>query len=97
PFIYDCANWNTTDALSRKRAGLAINNQKVDARLVLMPNDDVTWRNTARYLREDYSGSYWAHNPLTDQYGYIAENGAQGSVVPGEMGVWDRGPNASVL
>ena len=97
PFIYDCANWSTTDALSRKRAGLAINNQKVDARLVLMPNDDVTWRNTARYLREDYSGTYWAYNPLTDQYGYIAENGAQGSVVPGEMGVWDRGPNASVL
>src|SRR5690606_34509509 len=28
-------------------------------------------------------------NPLTGQYGYIAENGAQGSVVPDEIGFWD--------
>ncbi len=97
PFIQDCANWNTTDALSRKRADLAINNQKLDARLVLQPSNKLTWRSTARYLREDYSGTYWSYNPLTNQFGYIAENGAQGSVVPGEMGVWDRGPNASVL
>ncbi|MEA5666672.1 MtrB/PioB family outer membrane beta-barrel protein [Stenotrophomonas sp. MH1] len=97
PFIFDCANWNTTDALSRKRADLAINNQKLDARLVLLPSDKLTWRSTGRYLREDYAGTYWAYNPLTGQYGYIAENGAQGSVVPGEMGVWDPGANASVL
>ena len=97
PFIFDCAKWNTTDALSRKRADLAINNQKLDARLVLLPNDKVTWRSTGRYLREDYAGTYWAYNPLTGQYGYITENGAQGSVVPGEMGVWDPGANSSVL
>ncbi len=97
PFIADCANWNTTDALSKKRAGLAIDNQKVDARLVFLPSDKLTWRSSGRYLREDYSGTYWAYNPLTDQYGYIAENGSQGSVVPGEMGLWDLGPNASVL
>ncbi|MCL7713700.1 MtrB/PioB family outer membrane beta-barrel protein [Stenotrophomonas mori] len=97
PFMADCGHWNTTAALSRDRADLAINNQKVDARLVLQPMDGVTWRSTARYLREDYAGTYWSHNPLTDQWGYIAENGAQGAVVPGEMGLWDRGANSSVL
>ncbi|MGB3391871.1 MAG: MtrB/PioB family outer membrane beta-barrel protein [Stenotrophomonas sp.] len=97
PFIANCANWNTTAALSRDRADMAINNQKLDARLVLQPMQGLTWRSTARYLREDYDGTYWSHNPLTDQWGYIAENGSQGSVVPGEMGVWDGGANASVL
>src|SRR3546814_1654877 len=29
------------------------------------------------------------YNPLTGQWGYPAENGSQGSVVPGESGIWD--------
>ncbi len=97
PFLANCADWNTSAALSRDRADMAINNQKLDARLVLQPLDGLTWRSTARYLREDYAGTYWSYNPLTDQWGYIAENGAQGSVVPGEMGLWDPGANRSVL
>ena len=87
--LANCSDWNTTASLSRDHAGLAINNQKLDARLVVRPWDNVTWRSTARYLREDYSGTYWAYNPLTGQYGYIAENGSQGSVVPGEIGLFD--------
>src|SRR5690606_9235457 len=47
--------------------------------------------------RQDYRGDYFAFNPLTGQYGYIAENGAQGSSVPGEMGVWDPALFPSVL
>lgn len=95
--LYDCADWNTTAALSRQRADLAINSQLLDASVVLQPNDKLTWRAGIRFQRDDYSGTYWAYNPLTGQYGYIAENGTQGSVVPGEMGVWDPYGNASVL
>lgn len=86
--LFDCANWNTTDALSRKRADLSINSQLVDARVVLQPNDRLTWRGNIKYQREDYAGTYWAYNPLTGQWGYVAENGSQGSVVPGEAGIW---------
>lgn len=95
-FLYECSDWNTTASLSRKRADLAINTQRLDLRLVLQPATSLSWRSTAKFHREDYSGTYWAYNPLTGQYGYIAENGAMGSVVPGEMGVWDPGANASV-
>lgn len=87
--LFDCANWNTTDALSRKRSDLGIDTQMVDARVVLQPTDTVTWRANAKYQREDYDGTYWMYNPLTGQWGYPAENGSQGSVVPGEAGIWD--------
>src|SRR3546814_17567115 len=60
----------------------------VDARVVLQPTDTVTWRANARYERRDYDGTYWMYNPLTGQWGYPAENGSQGSVVPGESGIW---------
>lgn len=96
-FLYDCADWNTTAALSRTKADLGIDSQLLDARVVLQPTDTLTWRASARYQRDDYDGTYWAYNPLTGQYGYISENGAQGSIVPGEMGVWDPDGNASVL
>ncbi len=87
--LYDCANWNTTDALSRKRADMAINSQMVDARVVLQPTQALTWRANAKFQRDDYDGTYWMYNPLTGQWGYPAENGSQGSVVPGESGIWD--------
>ena len=87
-FLFDCADWNTTDALSRKRADLSVDTQLVDARVVLQPSDRVTWRANAKYQREDYNGTYWAYNPLTGQWGYPAENGSPGSVSPGEAGIW---------
>ncbi|RZZ81061.1 MtrB/PioB family outer membrane beta-barrel protein [Pseudoxanthomonas winnipegensis] len=87
--LFNCADWNTTAALSRTRADMAIDTQMLDVRWVAQAIEDVTVRASAKYDRQDYKGTYWAYNPLTDQYGYIAENGAQGSVVPGEMGVWD--------
>lgn len=93
--LYDCANWNTSAALSRARADLAIKTSMLDARVVLQPGRDVTWRASAKYDRQDYQGDYDAFNPLTGQWGYPAENGAQGSVVPFESGIWDPGPGAS--
>ncbi len=46
-------------------------------------------RGGLRFNREDYRNVYVLYNPLTGQYGYVSENGAQGSIVPGEVGLWD--------
>ncbi|MFV0277402.1 MAG: MtrB/PioB family outer membrane beta-barrel protein, partial [Parahaliea sp.] len=89
PFAFDCANWNSTAALSRKRADLRIDSTLVNAKLVTQASRTLTLRGNLKYHRQDYKGTYYAYNPLTGQYGYIAENGAQGSSVPLEMGVWD--------
>lgn len=97
PYLYDCDNWNSTAALSRTSANLKIDTTMFSARVVLQPTGQVTWRGDVRFDRQDYRGDYVAFNPLTGQYGYIAENGAQGSVVPGEMGVWDPVLSPSVI
>ena len=54
-------------------------------------------RGGVRFNREDYRNTYLAYNPLTGQYGYVNENGAQGSIVPGEVGLWDPLTQASNL
>ncbi|MCE7901740.1 MAG: hypothetical protein DYH20_03565 [Gammaproteobacteria bacterium PRO9] len=97
PFLYDCDDWNTTASLSRTSANLKIDTTMLSARIVLQPTSEVTWRGDIRFDRQDYRGNYLAFNPLTGQYGYIAENGAQGSVVPGEMGVWDPVTAPSII
>lgn len=89
PFLFECDDWNTTAALSRTRAGLKIDTSMLAARVVLQPARRVTVRGEMRYDSQDYRGDYLAYNPLTGQYGYVAENGAQGSVVPDEIGFWD--------
>ena len=89
PFLFDCADWSTTAALSQTHADLAIDTSMVAARAVLQPAQRVTVRGELRYDSQDYRGDYVAFNPRTGQYGYVAENGAQGSVVPGEIGFWD--------
>src|SRR3546814_11702880 len=90
--LYDGDNWNTTDALSRKRSGLGIDTQMVDARVVLQPTDTVTWRANARYERQDYDGTYWMYHPLTGHWGYPASNGSPCRALPGESGLWDSHP-----
>lgn len=94
PLLFDCAKWNTTNALSRRSADLRIDTTLVDARLVLQPVSNVTVRSSLRFDRANYHGNYTAYNPLTNDYGYIAENGSQGSVVPGEIGLFT---DASIL
>ena len=71
-----CDNWNTPASLSQPTADMAINNQRLGAKLVLQPSNRLTWRSGFNFLREDYDGTYLAFNPLTGQYGYIGENGA---------------------
>ncbi len=97
PFLYDCAQWNTPAALSRTSADMRIDTSLVDARIVLQPSGDVTLRGGLRFNREDYRNTYLAWNPLTGQYGYVSENGSQGSVVPGESGIWDPLSGASAI
>lgn len=97
PYLYDCANWNSPAALSRPNADMRIDTTLVDGRIVLQPTHDITVRGGVRFDREDYRNTYLAYNPLTGQYGYVTENGAQGSIVPGEAGFWDPVANASYL
>ncbi len=89
PFAFECADWNTTAALSQRSADLSIDSSLLHARLVMQPTRAITAQGHLKFHRQDYKGDYLAYNPLTGQYGYIAENGAQGSSVPLEMGVWD--------
>lgn len=89
PYLYNCADWNTTSALSRQTADLRIDTTLLDGRIVLQPTADLSLRGGLKFDREDYRNGYVAYNPLTGQYGYVSENGAQGSVVPGESGIWD--------
>jgi len=86
---FNCSDWNTPASLSQRNADMAINNQRVVGRLVLQPSDRITWNSTLSFLREDYSGNYLAYNPLTDQYGYPAENGAWSAL-------WNAGKTNSV-
>ena len=72
----NCNNWNNLNALSRSSADMRIDHHRLGGRLTLRPVENLTWRSTFNYLREDYKGTYFAFNPLTGQYGYIGENGA---------------------
>ncbi len=97
PFLYNCANWNTTAALSRPTADMRIDTTMLDGRFVLQPTSDLSVRGGLKFNREDYRNAYLAYNPLTGQYGYVSENGAQGSVVPGESGIFDPVTAASSI
>jgi len=97
PFTFNCADWNTTAALSRQRAGLRIDSSLINAKLNLQPSPRVSVQGQFKYHRQDYKGTYLAYNPLTGDYGYIAENGAQGSAVPGEGGIWNPGIFSNIM
>ncbi len=97
PFLYDCANWNTPAALSRRTADMRIDTTLVDARLTLQPTSDVSVRGGLRFNRDDYRNGYLMYNPLTGDYGYVSENGAQGSIVPGEVGLFNPLTDPSAL
>lgn len=90
-YTFDCADWNTPAALSQRTADARIDTQMVDLRAVFRPTSSFGWRASLRHYEEDNKTDYLAYNPLTGQYGYISENGSQGSVVPGETGIFDPG------
>lgn len=88
PFLFDCSQWNTPAALSRRSADMSIDTTLVDARISLQPATAWSLRGGLRFNRDDYRNGYLAWNPLTGDYGYVAENGSQGSIVPGEAGIF---------
>ena len=90
-YSFDCADWNTTAALSQATAHAGIDTGLFNAKLSFRPSSAFGWHANLRWYKEDNDTNYLAFNPLTGQYGYIAENGAQGSVVPGELGIFDPG------
>ncbi|MBZ0223859.1 MAG: MtrB/PioB family outer membrane beta-barrel protein [Dokdonella sp.] len=89
PFLFRCSDWNTPAALSRRTADMRIDTSLLDARISLQPLDGISVRGGLRFNRDDYRNGYLAYNPLTGDYGYIAENGSQGSIVPGEVGLFN--------
>ena len=88
-YTFQCANWNTTAALSQRSANARIDTGLLDARVTFRPTPKFGWHANLRWYREDNKTRYLAYNPLTGQYGYISENGSQGSIVPGETGIFD--------
>jgi Putative outer membrane beta-barrel porin, MtrB/PioB len=88
PQLFPCSQWNTSAALSQQRANMKIVTTLVQGSLVFRPIDTLTVRSGLKYYREDYRNQYLAYNPLNGDYGYIAENGAQGSIAPGP-GIWN--------
>jgi hypothetical protein len=83
PQLFPCSQWNTNAALSVPNANVRIQNTLLQGTLVLQPTSAITLRGGAKYYRQDYENSYLAYNPLNGDFGYVAENGAQGSIVPG--------------
>jgi hypothetical protein len=88
PQLFPCSQWNTTAALSQTKANMGIVTTLAQGTLVLQPIRDVSVRAGAKYYREDYRNQYLMYNPQNGDYGYVAENGAQGSIVPGP-GLWN--------
>jgi len=88
-YTFQCSNWNTTAALSQRSANARIDTGLFDARLSFHPTQTFGWHAGLRGYEEDNKTRYLAYNSLTGQYGYISENGAEGSIVPGETGIFD--------
>jgi hypothetical protein len=89
PQLFPCSQWNTTAALSQQRANMLIVTTLTQATLVLQPTSDVSVRAGAKYYREDYRNQYVSYNPENGDYGYVAANGGQASIVPGGPGFWN--------
>ena len=91
PQLFPCSQWNTTAALSQQRANMYIVTTLTQGTLVLQPTSDLSVHVPgAKYYREDYRpNQYLNYNPEgTGDYGYVAENGALGSITPGP-GFWN--------
>ncbi len=96
-FLHNCSDWNTPASLSRDSADLRIDTYSFDSRFTLQPSSQLSLRGGLRFNREDYRNTYLAYNPLTGDYGYIAENGAQASIEAGALGTWNPLTSPSVI
>lgn len=82
--------WNTTAALSRERAGAAIDTRFVDLALALAPLPGLSLRMNWRHFESDNRTRYTAFNPLTQLYGYIIQDTNPSRVFDGTNNVHYR-------
>lgn len=78
-----CADWNTTAALSRQNGDARIDTGLLDLRVDFRPTAKLSWHLNLRQRSEDNMTRYTMVNPLTGQYGYVPENGAEPLVTGG--------------
>jgi hypothetical protein len=97
PQLFPCSQWNTTAALSQRTADMSIVTNLAQGTIVLQPTSRLSVRAGAKYYREDYQHQYVMYNPENGSYGYVAENGAEAAIVPGDPGFWNATtyPNAT--
>jgi hypothetical protein len=89
PLLFPCSQWNTSAALSQQTANMLIVTKQAAATIVLKPASDVTFRAGTKYNDQDYRNQYVMYNPENGSYGYVAENGAEASIIPGDPGFWN--------
>jgi len=89
PFLYNCNQWNSVKDLSQPTADMLMNTGSFDGSFILRPTTQWTLRSTYKFYEQDYVGRYTNYNPVTGQYGYIAENGAFFAFVPGGGGLYN--------
>jgi hypothetical protein len=77
-----CSDWNTTAALSRTSARARIDTQLFDLRADFRPHPGLSLFAQVRQRNEDNRTRYTMYNPLTGQYGYVAENGSVVLLIP---------------
>lgn len=80
--------WNSTAALSQQTANAAINvlNAMVQYHYTVSPDLALTLE--GRMRNEANKTNYVAFNPLTNQYGYIAIDGALAPFIPSQSGIY---------
>lgn len=77
-----CSDWNSTAALSRDSAAARIDTSLVDLRADFRPTDALRLFAHLQRHGEDNRTRYTMFNPLTGQYGYVAENGTVVLLIP---------------
>ncbi|MCZ6616637.1 MAG: MtrB/PioB family decaheme-associated outer membrane protein [Gammaproteobacteria bacterium] len=75
----DLDDWNTLDALPRKRADAEVQNMLVQSSLNMVLAPRLTFRAKLRYQDEDIRTDYTAFNPSIQQIGYVAVDGGFGN------------------
>ncbi len=94
---FDLSQWNTTNSLSRLRAGAGIDLFNAFAQLQYTVSPDFTLTFALRDRNERNLTNYLAYNPQTGQYGYIAIDGGLAPFIPRLSGVYEPGAPGSLV
>lgn len=86
---FNANNWNGVNGspTSRSSSGLRLDTSLLNLSLSLNPLDELHLKGTYRHFEtQNKSGTYYAYNPLTGQWGYGIQEGAFNTVAPLAMG-----------